>query len=194
MVYTDFPEAELFLNGRSLGRQKKQTYNIPSGTAEQTKSLVETKALLRRYRLIWDAVKYEPGELRVVAYDAEGRPAMEKTMRTAGAPVALKLEADRTAIKAGGDDLSFITVSMQDSRGTLCPDASDKVTFSVSGAGTLRGLCNGDPTSMESFLGSEMHLFHGQLVLVVQSSSQKGAIRIEAASGSMSSTIEISVE
>ena len=194
MVYTDFPEAELFLNGRSLGRQKKQAYTIPSGTAEQTKSLVETKALLRRYRLIWDVVKYEPGELRVVAYDAEGRPAMEKTMRTAGAPVALKLEADRSAIKAGGDDLSFITVSMLDSRGTLCPDASDKVAFSVSGAGTLRGLCNGDPTSMETFLGSEMHLFHGQLVLVVQSSSQKGAIRIEATSGSMSSTIEISVE
>ena len=194
MVYTDFPEAELFLNGCSLGRQKKQPYTIPSGTAEQTKSLVETKALLRRYRLIWDVVKYEPGELRVVAYDAEGRPAMEKTMRTAGAPVALKLEADRSAIKAGGDDLSFITVSMLDSRGTLCPDASDKVAFSVSGAGTLRGLCNGDPTSMETFLGSEMHLFHGQLVLVVQSSSQKGAIRIEATSGSMSSTIEISVE
>lgn len=194
MVYTDFPEAELFLNGRSLGRQKKQPYTIPSGTAEQTKKLVETKGLLRRYRLIWDAVKYEPGELRVVAYDAEGRPAMEKTMHTAGAPTTLKLEADRSVIKAGGDDLAFITVSMRDSKGTLCPDASDKVSFNVSGAGTLRGLCNGDPTSLESFLGSEMQLFHGQLVLVVQSSVQPGKIRVTATSGSISSTMEISVE
>lgn len=194
MVYTDFPEAELFLNGRSLGRQKKQPYTIPSGPAEQTKKLVETKGLLRRYRLIWDAVKYEPGELRVVAYDAEGRPAMEKTMHTAGAPTTLKLEADRSVIKAGGDDLAFITVSMRDSKGTLCPDASDKVSFNVSGAGTLRGLCNGDPTSLESFLGSEMQLFHGQLVLVVQSSVQSGKIRVTATSGSISSTMEISVE
>lgn len=194
MVYTDFPEAELFLNGRSLGRQKKQPYTIPSGTAEQTKKLVETKGLLRRYRLIWDAVKYEPGELRVVAYDAEGRPAMEKTMHTADAPTALKLEADRSVIKAGGDDLAFITVSMRDSKGTLCPDASDKVSFNVSGAGTSRGLCNGDPTSMESFLGSEMQLFHGKLVLVVQSSAHPGKIKINATSDNITSTIEISVE
>ena len=194
MVYTDFPEAELFLNGRSLGKQKKQPYAIPPGTAEQTKSLVEAKALLRRYRLIWDAVKYEPGELRVVAYDADGRPALEKKICTSGVPSELKLEADRTTIKAGEDDLSFITVSMHDSKGILCPDASDKVSFNVSGAGTLRGLCNGDPTSMESFLGSEMQLFHGQLVLVVQSSAHPGKIRIDATSGKITSTIEISVE
>ena len=194
MVYTDFPEAELFLNGQSLGRQKKQPYAIPYGTVEHTKKLVETKALLRRYRLIWDAVKYEPGELRVVAYDVEGRPAMEKILHTAGAPAALKLESDRSVIKAGGDDLAFITVSMQDSKGTLCPDASDKVSFNVSGAGTLRGLCNGDPTSLESFLNSEMHLFHGQLVCVVQSSTHPGKIRIDVTSDKITSTIEISVE
>ena len=194
MVYTDFPEAELFLNGQSLGRQKKQPYAIPYGTVEHTKKLVETKVLLRRYRLIWDAVKYEPGELRVVAYDVEGRPAMEKILHTAGAPAALKLESDRSVIKAGGDDLAFITVSMQDSKGTLCPDASDKVSFNVSGAGTLRGLCNGDPTSLESFLNSEMHLFHGQLVCVVQSSTHPGKIRIDVTSDKITSTIEISVE
>lgn len=194
MVYTDCPEAELFLNGRSLGRQKKHPYAVPQGTAEQTKPLMETKALLRRYRLIWDEVKYESGELRVVAYDADGRPVMEKTMCTAGTPSVLKLEPDRATIKSGGDDLSFITVSMRDSRGTLCPNASDKVTFDISGAGTLRGLCNGDPTSLESFLGSEMQLFHGQLVLVVQSSSHTGKIKVTATSGRMSSTIEIFVE
>jgi beta-galactosidase len=83
---------------------------------------------------------------------------------------------------------------MRDSRGTLCPNASDKVTFDISGAGTLRGLCNGDPTSLESFLGSEMQLFHGQLVLVVQSSSHTGKIKVTATSGRMSSTIEIFVE
>lgn len=193
MVYTDFPEAELFLNGRSLGRQKKQTYSIAPALAEEVKPLVESKDLLRRYRLIWDSVAYKPGHLRVVAYDSSGKPAMEKTMRTAGKASALRLQADRTVLKADGDDLAFITVSMVDAKGTLCPNASDKVSFEVSGAGSLRGLCNGDATSLESFLGHEMHLFHGQLVLVLQASSAPGMIHVRASSGKIVSEMEIAV-
>ena len=193
MVYTDSPEVELFLNGRSLGRQHKQAYTIAPGPADKLKPQTESPQLLRRYRLIWDSVTYAPGTLRAVAYDAQGRRAMERTLRTAGSPSRLTLQPDRTTLRADGDDLSFITVSLVDSRGTLCPDADDKVEFTVTGAGTLRGLCNGDATSLESFTGDSMRLFHGQLVLVVQATSTPGTITITARTGKKQTSTEIKV-
>ncbi len=193
MVYTDYPEVELFLNGRSLGRQHKQAYTIAPGPADKLKPQTESPQLLRRYRLIWDSVTYAPGTLRAVAYDAQGRRAMERTLRTAGSPSRLTLQPDCTTLRADGDDLSFITVSLVDSRGTLCPDADDKVEFTVTGAGTLRGLCNGDATSLESFTGDAMHLFHGQLVLVVQSTTTPGTITITARTGKKQTSTEINV-
>lgn len=193
MVYTDYPEVELFLNGRSLGRQHKQAYTIAPGPADKLKPQTESPQLLRRYRLIWDSVTYAPGSLRAVAYDAQGRRAMERTLRTAGSPSRLTLQPDRTTLRADGDDLSFITVSLVDSRGTLCPDADDRVEFTVTGAGTLRGLCNGDATSLESFTGDAMHLFHGQLVLVVQSTTTPGIITITARTGKKQTSTEINV-
>ena len=193
MVYTDYPEVELFLNGRSLGRQHKQAYTIAPGPADKLKPQTESPQLLRRYRLIWDSVTYAPGTLRAVAYDAQGRRAMERTLRTAGSPSRLTLQPDRTTLRADGDDLSFITVSLVDSRGTLCPDADDRVEFTVTGAGTLRGLCNGDATSLESFTGNAMHLFHGQLVLVVQSTTTPGTITVTARTGKKQTSTEINV-
>ena len=193
MVYTDYPEVELFLNGRSLGRQHKQAYTIAPGPADKLKPQTESPQLLRRYRLIWDSVTYAPGTLRAVAYDAQGRRAMERTLRTAGSPSRLTLQPDRTTLRADGDDLSFITVSLVDSRGTLCPDADDRVEFTVTGAGTLRGLCNGDATSLESFTGDSMHLFHGQLVLVVQAATTPGTITITARTGKKQTSTEIKV-
>ena len=190
---TDYPEVELFLNGRSLGRQKKQAYTIAPGPADKLKPQTESPQLLRRYRLIWDSITYVPGTLRAVAYDAQGRRAMERTLRTAGSPSRLTLQPDRTTLRADGDDLSFITVSLVDSRGTLCPDADDKVEFTVAGSGTLRGLCNGDATSLESFTGDAMHLFHGQLVLVVQSTTTPGTITITARTGKKQTSTEIKV-
>ena len=118
---------------------------------------------------------------------------MERTLRTAGSPSRLTLQPDRTTLRADGDDLSFITVSLVDSRGTLCPDADDRVEFTVTGAGTLRGLCNGDATSLESFTGNAMHLFHGQLVLVVQSTTTPGIITITARTGKKQTSTEINV-
>ena len=193
MVYTDYPEVELFLNGRSLGRQHKQAYTIAPGPADKLKPQTESPQLLRRYRLIWDSVTYAPGTLRAVAYDAQGRRAMERTLHTAGSPSRLTLQPDRTILRADGDDLSFITVSLVDSRGTLCPDADDRVEFTVTGAGTLRGLCNGDATSLESFTGDAMHLFHGQLVLVVQAATTPGTITITARTGKKQTSTEIKV-
>ena len=155
--YTNYPSAELFVNGKSQGRIIKNP---------------DTR--LDRYRLRWNNVVYEPGELKVVAYDNDGKAVATKTVRTASAPVALIAEADRTVIKADGNDLAFITVSTQDKNGTFCPTIDDNITFSVSGAASFRATCNGDATSLQPFTKPEMKLFSGQLVVVVQSNGKKG--------------------
>ena len=156
--YTDYPSAELFVNGVSQGRITKNK-----------------DGRLDRYRLRWNDVKYQPGTVRVVVYDENGQPAGEKTIRTAGKPAALQLTPET---HHATDDLLFIDVSLVDANGTILPDADDLLTFEVEGAGNFRALCNGDATSLEPFTTPEMRLFHGQLVLVVQSTG-KGEIVIK---------------
>ena len=155
--YTNYPSAELFVNGKSQGRIIKNP-----------------NTRLDRYRLRWNNVKYEPGELKVVAYDYDGKAVATETVRTASDPVALVVEADRKEITADGNDLAFITVSTQDKNGTFCPTVDDDLTFAVSGAATFRATCNGDATSLQPFTNPEMKLFSGQLVVVVQSNGKKG--------------------
>ena len=159
--YTSYPSAELFVNGKSQGRITKN----PSSR-------------LDRYRLRWNNVKYEPGEIKVVAYDYDGSPRGEQTVRTAGEPTAIVAAADRNTIAADGDDLAFIEVSLADADGNFCPTADDNLTFDVEGAATFRAACNGDATSLQPFTSPEMKLFSGRLVVVVQSNARKGDIRL----------------
>ena len=189
--YTDYPTGELFVNGKSQGK-------ISKNPAER----------LDRYRLRWNDVRYEPGEIRVVVYDADGNPAGEQTVKTAGAPARLQLKAwtanqpitapnaINASLKADGDDLAFITVSLTDAEGNLIPDASDQLRFEVSGAGTFEAVCNGDATSLESFKAPTMRLFHGQLVVIVRSAKEKGklALKVEDSQRQLSQSINISVE
>lgn len=155
--YTDYPSAELFVNGKSQGRITKNK-----------------DSRLDRYRLRWQNVKYEKGEIKVVVYDEQGNKAGEKTVKTAGKPAKLQLVADRSTIAADGSDLAFVTVSLTDKNGTLCPDADHQLEFKVTGAATFNSVCNGDATSLEVFTEPTMKLFHGQLVVVVQASSAPG--------------------
>ena len=155
--YTDYPSAELFVNGKSQGRITKNK-----------------DSRLDRYRLRWQNVKYEKGEIKVVVYDEQGNKAGEKTVKTAGKPAKLQLTADRSTIAADGNDLAFITVSLTDKNGTLCPDADHSLEFKVTGAATFNSVCNGDATSLEVFTEPTMKLFHGQLVVVVQASTAPG--------------------
>lgn len=155
--YTDYPSAELFVNGKSQGRITKNK-----------------DSRLDRYRLRWQNVKYEKGEIKVVVYDEQGNKAGEKTVKTAGKPAKLQLTADRSTIAADGCDLAFITVSLIDKNGTLCPDADNQLEFKVTGAATFNSVCNGDATSLEVFTEPTMKLFHGQLVVVVQASAAPG--------------------
>ena len=162
--YTDYNEAELFVNGKSQGRIKKNP-------AER----------LDRYRLRWNEVKYEPGELKVVVYDEQGQAAGEQVVKTAGKPEQLKLDvwtANGTTLQADGQDLAFVTVSLVDKDGTFVPTATDQLDFEVSGAGTFRAVCNGDATSLEVFTEPTMKLFAGQLVVVVQASKQEGLLTL----------------
>lgn len=155
--YTDYPSAELFVNGKSQGCITKNK-----------------DSRLDRYRLRWQNVKYEKGEIKVVVYDEQGNKAGEKTVKTAGKPAKLQLTADRSTIAADGCDLAFITVSLTDKNGTLCPDADNQLEFKVTGAATFNSVCNGDATSLEVFTEPTMKLFHGQLVVVVQASAAPG--------------------
>lgn len=174
-VYTNYPVAELFINGKSYGKQRKLT-------AQESKALQgkDSLALQRRYRLMWMNVPYEPGELKVVAYDAAGKPVEEKVVRTAGRPHHLELVADRTHLAADGKDLAYVTVRIVDKDGNLCPSDNRLVSFSVKGAGRYRAAANGDATSLDLFHLPKMPAFSGQLTAIVQSGEQSGEIVFEA--------------
>ncbi len=174
-VYTSYPEAELFVNGKSYGKQRKLD-------AKAALSLKEKDALWlqRRYRLMWMDVPYEPGELKVVAYDKDGRPAEEKIVRTAGKPHHLEVVADRMQLTADGKDLAYLTVCVVDKDGNLCPADNRLVTFSVKGAGTFRAAANGDATCLDLFHLPRMHAFSGQLTAIVQTGTEAGQLVFEA--------------
>ena len=143
--YTDFDEAELFVNGKSQGRIRKNP-----------------KSRLDRYRLRWNDVVYQPGELKVVAYDRNGAAALTKTVRTAGAPAKVTLEKRRFG------KLLFVTAKIVDANGTLCPDAADNLSVSCGRGLRFKAICNGDATSLESFVEPHMKAFHGQLVAIFE--------------------------
>jgi beta-galactosidase len=160
-VYTSYDSAELFINGKSQGVQRKNR-DTPQN----------------RYRLMWMDVKYEPGTVKVVAFDKEGKPAAEEVMKTAGKPYKLILEPDRTTLDADGKDISFVTVSVIDREGNLCATAAEQLNFSVKGKGMYRAACNGDATSLELFHLPTMKTFSGKLVVLVQSTNQEGEIEL----------------
>lgn len=175
--YTSWPSAELFVNGKSQGRILKNP-----------------NTRLDRYRLRWNNVKYEPGEIKVVAYDYDGTAKGEKIIRTAGAPARIVLKADRNSISSKGEDLSFVTVSVVDKNGTPCPTATNNMKFNVSGAGKFRVACNGDATSLVAFNSTEMPLFSGELVVVVEGLRHGTAMLSVSADGLPTATLPIEVE
>ena len=182
--YTDGVEGELFVNGKSQGRARK-----------------DKSSRLDRYRLRWNNVKYEPGEIRVVTYNQYGDKVGEDVKRTAGEPAQMKFSVEtpdhepiacmvegctdehNVLLNADGNDLAFVTVSLLDKDSNECPLADDELTFEVTGAGTFKAACNGDATSLEPFTHPHMKLFSGKLVVIVQSSTQKGNITLKVKDG-----------
>lgn len=154
MVYTDYPEAELFVNGQSLGRQHHYTRE----EAEQD----TVWGRLRRYRLIWDKVPFEEGELSVVAYDEKGRAVLGDARHTAGDPFYIELVPQRTG------RLTYVRVRICDFDGNLCPFADNKVQIRVEGTGKMLGAANGDATCLIPFQSTTQQAFAGELTVIIE--------------------------
>lgn len=156
--YTNSEEAELFLNGQSLGRKARKSHS----------------------HIEW-LVPYKPGILTVHGLNG-GEIISSKKISTAGKPAKLLISADRYKIKADGEDLSFVTIDILDKNGELVPDADNEISIEVKGAGHLLGLCNGNPSSHAV---SRLHLlksFTGKLLAIIQSSGEAGEIKLNAKS------------
>jgi beta-galactosidase len=160
-VYTSGDSAKLFLNGKSLGLKTKGGYE---------------------YRLCWDDVVYQPGELKVVAYK-NGRKWATDVMKTTGPAARLKLQADRNTIKADGQDLSFVTVTIVDKNGLPVPRSQNRIHFDVNGPGEIVVTDNGDATSFESFQSHERNAYNGLCLVIVRAKAgETGKITLRAAS------------
>ncbi|MEJ8763618.1 DUF4982 domain-containing protein [Phocaeicola sp. HCN-40430] len=161
-VYTNYPSAELFVNGKSYGRQTKNRQTVEN-----------------RYRLMWHNVTYEPGEVKVIAYDTDGKAVAEKKVYTAGKPHHIELQTDYTSLKADGKDLAYVTVRVVDKEGNLCPTDGRLLNFRVKGAGSYRASANGDPTCLDLFHLPQMHAFNGMLTVIVQAGETAGNLELQ---------------
>lgn len=156
-VFTSGDEAELFLNGKSFGRKKKGEFD---------------------YRIRWDEVKYEPGELKVIAYK-KGKFWATETIRTTGMPKKISAVADRSVINADGEDLTFITVKVTDAQGLMVPDANNRIQFGIEGEGEIVATDNGNPADLESFVSHERNAFNGMALAIVKAKKgSKGTIKL----------------
>lgn len=177
-VYTNYPSAELFVNGKSYGRQTKNRQTVEN-----------------RYRLMWHNVTYEPGEVKVIAYDADGKAVAEKNVYTAGKPHHIELQTDYTSLKADGKDLAYVTVRVVDKEGNLCPTDGRRLNFRVKGAGSYRASANGDPTCLDLFHLPQMHAFNGMLTVIVQAGETAGNLELQvSAKGLKTARLVLSVQ
>lgn len=175
--YSNYPTAELFVNGKSQGKITKKT-DVKTGSGKDGKISDVNDSALDRYRLRWNNVKYEPGEIKVVVYDEKGNKAGEETVKTAGKATQIQLTGDLgkavKPLKADGEDMTFITVNVLDKDGNIVPDADNKISVKVTGSASFKGICNGDATSLEVFTNPSMKVFHGQLVIGIQNNGKQG--------------------
>lgn len=172
--YTNCASAELFVNGESQGRKRKK---------------------LGEYRIKWEDVVYQPGEIKVIGYDEQGIAIRQKKILTAGEPYRVELSVDRSTIQADGEDLAFVTVRIIDEQGNLCPVADNLVHFQVDGAGELTAVGNGNPISHESYQSNKRKVFNGLCLAILGSNGDAGTIQLEAVSpGLKSAVISISAK
>jgi len=202
-LYTDGDEAELFLNGRSLGRRKKIDPQLAKTSAEMARNFEYSVNLedeenpyfeiVDAYRLRWMEVPYQPGELKAVAYK-DGVEIGESIVRTAGKAIELRLSPDRKVMKADGMDLCYITIEMVDENGNLCPLAMDNLSFEVDGAAVLMGVANGNQMGHDVFTDNTHPLFYGKAVAVIRSipgQSGEASLELKSESG-MEASVKVS--
>jgi len=178
-VYTNGDCAELFVNGKSQGKKCKDPKSENS---------------IERFRLMWDEVTYQPGEVKAIAYK-EGEKIGENSIKTAGEPYALILTPDRKVIKANGYDLSYILVEAVDKNGNSCPLAINRITIKMTGPGKIMGVGNGNPQSTNTFKSDTVPLFYGKAMIIIGSEFTQGTLNIEVSSERLKkSETKISIE
>ncbi|HEX7799684.1 MAG TPA: glycoside hydrolase family 2 TIM barrel-domain containing protein [Asticcacaulis sp.] len=164
-VYSNAPTAELFLNGKSLGKKP-----------------INADASAR----VWD-VSFAPGTLKAVGYDEKGRKIAENTLQTAGAPAAVKLVAEESRLAPGFDHIGFVRAEIVDAKGVLVPDAQTPITVSVGGAGALAAFDNGSPIDHTLFDAPTRDAFNGQALIMVRATGTNGAISVTASAPGLTS-------
>ena len=173
-LYTSGDEAELFLNGKSLGRKTKR-----GGSDFRNWD----------FRLVWDNVKYEPGTLKAVTYK-NGKEWATDTVKTTGPAAALALAVDRSAITGDGLDLAFVTVRIADKEGLTVPQSNNLVNFTISGPGEIVAVDNGDATSFEPFQASQRKAYNGLALVIVRAKpGTSGNITLQAKSAGLEKAI-----
>jgi beta-galactosidase len=163
-VYSNCPTVELIVNGESKGKKQKKE---------------------GEYRFRWHDIIYQPGKIKALGFDENGKELCEKEILTAGPAAKILLEMDRDIIHADGEDLSFVNVKITDQDGNLCPHADNLVTFDIQGDGKLAAVGNGNPTSLESYIEPRRKAFHGLCLLIVKSTTKSGEIHVTASSSGL---------
>nr|WP_314896268.1 beta-galactosidase GalB [uncultured Flavobacterium sp.] len=166
--YNNADEVELFLNGKSLGTKKKEGDDL---------------------HIMW-RVPFQKGTLKAISRK-NGKTVLESTIKTAGVPATFKLSADRATIQADGNDLSFVTVNITDSKGMLSPNANNEIQFSLKGNGKIIGVCSGDPVSHESYKGTSHTALNGKCLVVIQAGDQAGKLELTASANGLKSNTTV---
>lgn len=162
-AYTNGDCGELFVNGKSQGMKCKKPLSENS---------------VDRFRLMWEDVIYQPGEIKIVAYKDKQKIG-EELIKTTGEATQLKITADRTQINAGGEDLSYLLIEALDKDGNPHPLADHEVNISVKGQVSIAGVGNGNPQSFEPFQSNSVKLFYGKAMIIVKSYSKMGSAQIK---------------
>lgn len=165
--YNNADEVELFVNGRSEG--------------------IRRKADSHQFHVMWQ-VEFQPGEIKVVARK-DGKDVRSKTVRTAGAPYAIRLTPDRATIDSDGKSLCFVTVEVTDKDGNLCPLATNQIFFDIDGEAVIAGVDNGCQTSLERFKANNRKAFFGKCLVVLQSTKKAGDITLTAKSAGLEKAV-----
>lgn len=165
--YNNADEVELFVNGRSEG--------------------IRRKADSHQFHVMWQ-VEFQPGEIKVVARK-DGKDVRSKTVRTAGAPYAIRLTPDRSTIDSDGKSLCFVTVEVTDKDGNLCPLATNQIFFNIDGEAVIAGVDNGCQTSLERFKANNRKAFFGKCLVVLQSTKKAGNITLTAKSAGLEKAV-----
>ncbi len=167
-VYSNMDEVELIVNGKKL----------------------ERKSMPKNGHLSWKAI-YQPGKVKAIGYK-NGRKAQEETIYTTGAPASIKVNADRTTIKADNQDVAVLTVSTYDKKGRFVPTACEEIDIEITGEGRILGVGNGDPANLDPEHPAQadckrfkVKTFNGLAQIIIQSSYKKGEISVSCRNSSL---------